>query len=170
MKQPKQSGNLPLGHPVLWAPDKNGSKNQEKWGPWTNLRASIGNRIGQKHHWVLMVPSMVQYCSIETTIQLHDLWKMLTFETSCLHGDIINVNPDHFVHITASARPHGAVKNCSLFELVKTNNQDQRKGDKIKPEPRAESRASGTDWLLGALFICGLRFGENIHHHPRQPP
>ena len=94
---------------------------------------------------------------------------MLTFETSCLHGDIINVNPDHFVHITASARPHGAVKNCSLFELVKTNNQDQRKGDKIKPEPRAESRASGTDWLLGALFICGLRFVENIHHHPHQP-
>ena len=76
-------------------------------------------------------------------IQLHDLWKMLTFETSCLHRDIINVNPNHFVHITASARPHGAVKNCSLFELVKTNNQDQRKGDKIKPEPRAGCRASG---------------------------
>ena len=73
---------------------------------------------------------------------------MLTFETSCLHGDIINVNPDHFVHITASARPHGAVKNCSLFELVKTNNQDQRKGDKIKPEPRAECGASSAAWCF----------------------
>ena len=93
---------------------------------------------------------------------------MLTFETSCLHGDIINVNPDHFVHITASARPHGAVKNCSLFELVKTNNQDQRKGDKIKPQTQGRVWSSGTDWVLGALFICGLRFVENIHHHPHQ--
>ena len=78
---------------------------------------------------------------------------MLTFETSCLHGDIINVNPDHFVHITASARPHGAVKNCSLFELVKTNNQDQRKGDKIKPEPWAECGAvAPTGFLVLYLF------------------
>ena len=41
---------------------------------------------------------------------------------------IINVNPDHFVHITTLA----PVKNCSLFELVKTNNQDQLKGDMAK--------------------------------------
>ena len=59
-KQQKQSGNLPLGHPVLWAPDKNGSKNQEKWGPWTNLRASIGNKIGQKHLCLLMLTGMAR--------------------------------------------------------------------------------------------------------------
>ena len=56
---------------------------------------------------------------------------MLPFKISCLLA-IINVNPDHFVHITPIAR----VKNCSLFELVKTNNQDQLKGDKIKPKSR----------------------------------
>ena len=90
---------------------------------------------------------------------------MLTFETSCLHGDIINVNPDHFVHITASARPHGAVKNCSLFELVKTNNQDQRKGDKIKPEPRAECR----QWhRLAAWCFIYLR-SEIWREYPPSP-
>ena len=80
---------------------------------------------------------------------------MLPFKISCLLA-IINVNPDHFVHITPIAR----VKNCSLFELVKTNNQDQLKGDKIKPKYR-QYRTFLDLRSDDVCNLCGIFSNEN---------
>ena len=82
---------------------------------------------------------------------MSSLYKALLFARS----GVINVNPDHFVHITASARHRGPVKNCSLFELVKTNNQDQQRATKLSPD-RPEERDNHTAWHLADFFI-GLR-------------
>ena len=81
---------------------------------------------------------------------MSSLYSALMFARS----GVINVNPDHFVHITASARHRGPVKNCSLFELVKTNNQDQQRATKLSPD-RPEERETTARHL--ADFFIGLR-------------
>lgn len=52
------------------------------------------------------------------------------------------------------------MKNCSLFELVKTNNQDQQRATKLSPD-RPEERQPGSPVAqlsaADSLFVCGLQ-------------